>query len=133
GEKQWNDIHVPWAVATIDLEEPFRSTDCETHRGQFEGWDKPDCDRLMDKLVTIILDRQLHGFASIVPSAAYKEVFPNSGEYDPYYLAVRHTIINMATIAHRVGQAIANVGMDCWFERSGATSGTTLRLYEELS
>lgn len=131
-ESQWNDLYVPWALATIDLKEPFRSTDCETQHGQFQDWGRGVCDRLMDKLVTIIVDLQLLGFASIVPIADYQAVFPKSGEYDPYYLAVRHTIINMAEIGHRIGQEIANVGMDCWFEESCATSGTTLRLYQEL-
>jgi hypothetical protein len=131
-ESQWNDLYVPWAVATINLKEPFRSTDCETRHGQFQDWNKVACDQLMDKLVTIIVDLELLGFASIVPIADYQAVFPKSGEYDPYNLAVRHTIINMAEIGHRVGQERANVGMNCWFEESSATSGTTLRLYQEL-
>jgi hypothetical protein len=131
-ESQWNDLYVPWAVATIDLKEPFRSTDCESQHGQFKGWNKAACDQLMNKLVTIIDDLELHGFASIVPIADYQAVFPKSGEYDPYYLAVRHTIINMAEIGHHGAQEVANVGMDCWFEESAATSGTTLRLYQEL-
>jgi hypothetical protein len=131
-EALWTQIYVPWAVATIALEYPFRSSDCECQKGQFSTWTKKACDQLMAKLVSIIVDLQLHGFASVVPSGEYRTVFPHSGEYDPYYLAVRHTIINMAELGHRAAQEIAFGGMECWFEDSAATSSTTTRLYQEL-
>jgi hypothetical protein len=132
GERQWTQLHVPWAVATIDLAHPFRSTDCECQRGQFASWSKADCDALMDRLVTIILDLELHGFASVVPIADYKAVFPNADEYDPYYLAVRHTLINMAHLGQLYKEKWGIEGMSCWLEDSDATSATTGRIYREL-
>lgn len=132
GEAQWTQLHVPWAVATIDLKEPFRSTDCECQKGQFKAWTKNACDQLIRKLVTIIVDLELHGFASIVPSDEYRGVFPRSGEYDPYYLAIRHTIINMAELGHSASKKIKSGGMECWFEQSHSTSNRTKTLYDEL-
>ncbi len=132
GEKQWADFHVPWAVATVNLTEPFRSTDCECNHGQFKTWSKPDCNALMGRLVSIVLERQLHGYASVVPIADYNAVFPGCGEYDPYYLAVRHTIINLANLGLKVRGYDILGGMECWFEESNATSGSTLKIYKDL-
>jgi hypothetical protein len=135
GEKQWSDFHVPWAVATIDLKEPFRSTECECQQGQFteeNGWTKPKCDALMDKLVSIVIQQQLHGYASVVPVPEYKTVFPDCGEYDPYYLAVRHAIINMAHIGGKVQGYDILSGMECWFEDSNTTGSTTCGIYRAL-
>lgn len=132
GESQWTKMHVPWAVATINLKEPFRSTDCECRQNQFAGWTVQQCSDLMDRLVEIILNLKLHGFASVVPIADYKTVFPNSNEYDAYYLAVRHTIINMAHIGHAYKSKWGIEGMSCWFEDSAATSKTTGRIYREI-
>jgi hypothetical protein len=129
GEIQWKNLHVPWAVATIDLSEPFRSTLCECQQGQFKTWKKNKCDKLMARLVSILRELQLHGFASIVPVPEYMSVFPDAEEYDPYYLAVRHTIINMAVLGQRVRDTYnALGGMECWFENSETTSPTTLKI-----
>jgi hypothetical protein len=132
GERQWTNFHVPWAVATINLTEPFRSTECECQQGQFSTWTKTACDQLMDRLVTIILDLEIHGFASVVPIAPYRAVFPDAKEYDPYYLAVRHTLINMAHIGHAYKTKWGIEGMTCWFEDGDATTGSTRRIYKEL-
>jgi len=132
GEKQWADFHTPWAVATIDLKEPFRSTDCECQQNQFVGWSIPDCNALMAKLVSIVLEQRLHGYASVVPIPEYKAVFPGCGEYDPYYLAVRHTLINMAHLGANVQGYEIFGGMECWFEDSDATAGSTCKIYREL-
>ena len=131
GEKQWNDFHVAWAVATVNLKEPFRSTDCEARVKQFKGWTKPQSDALMNKLVSIVLDHRLHGYASVVPIPEYKALFPDCREYDPYHLAVKHTIINMAHIGKVQGYDIFN-GIECCFEDRGATARTTKRIYGEL-
>lgn len=132
GERQWTALHVPWAVATVNLTDPFRSTECECQQKQFATWTKPQCNELMDRLVTIILELKLHGYASVVPIADYKAVFPNAVEYDAYYLAVRHTIINMAHLGQIHKDQWGIEGMSCWFEDSQATSKTTRRIYREL-
>lgn len=133
-EGQWNrsSFHVDWAVATKDLKEPFRSTDCETQHGQFEGWDKRDCDALMAKLVGILVSQQLHSFASVVPVGLYRRCFPNADEYAPYYLAVTHAVIGMAAIARMHHEALGFGGMECWFEDSEATRSHTKKIYMDL-
>ena|ERR1022692_585592 len=131
-ESQWSDFHAPWALATKNLKEPFRSTECECQEGQFKGWDKSDCDALMDRLVSIVLDQRIHGYASVVPIATYKSVFPNCDEYDPYYLAIRHSIINMGELGHKEQRLRGTGGMKCWFEDSTATRGKTRLIYEAL-
>jgi hypothetical protein len=132
GEGQWGRFYVPWAVATIELKDPFRATDCECGYGQFKNWDKPRRDALMDKLVSIVMGHKLHGYASVVPVPDYKAVFPQCDEYDPYYLAVRHTIINMAYLGSNTQGYITLDGTECWFENSDATSSKTLMIYNEL-
>jgi hypothetical protein len=131
-ESQWKNFHVPWAVATIDLKEPFRSSDCECQQKQFSSWSKEDCNKLMDRLVGVICEQRLHGYASIVPIDEYRSVFPDSGEYDAYYLSVKHTIINMAEIGHGERERYGFGGMKCWFEHSETTSGPTRTIYHQL-
>lgn len=132
GEKQWSDFYVPWAVATIELKEPFRSTECECQQGQFATWPKPQCDALMRKLVSIVLNQDLHGYASVVPVGDYRAVFPDAKEYDPYYLAVRHTIINMAELGYKEQQRYGSGGVSCSFEDSEATGDTVSEIYRQL-
>ena len=100
GESHWNGcgFHVDWAVATQRLKEPFHATECETQKGQFKDWTKEECDQLMARLVSILVDKRLHGFASVVPVDLYRRLFPDAGEYDPYYLAVTHSIVGLASI-----------------------------------
>jgi hypothetical protein len=45
-EEQWtrSTFYTDWSVATLNLTEPFRSTNCETQHGQFKDWPKPKCD-----------------------------------------------------------------------------------------
>ena len=132
GDHQWKNFHVPWAVATIDLQEPFRSSECECQHGQFRSWSKESCNKLMDKLVGVICEQQFHGYASIVPIDEYKAVFPDCAEYDAYYLSVKHTIINMAEIGHHERKRYGFGGTQCWFEHSETTSGTTRVIYDQL-
>lgn len=126
GEDQWATFDIRWLDETRELKEPFRSTDCETQHGQFENWPKPKCDGLMKALVGLIRWYHLSAFASIVPIADYRAVFPDAAEFDPYYLAVTHTIVNMGTIGERAQQSVK-----LWFER-GPTSGRTLEIYQDL-
>lgn len=126
GEDQWSTFDLRWLDETRELKEPFRSTDCEGGHGQFKDWPKPKRDELMDRLVGLIRWYHLSAFASIVPIADYRDIFPNSSEFAPYYLAVSHTIINMAVI----GEMSSN-SVKLWFE-DGPTSGRTFEIYHEL-
>lgn len=134
GESHWNgcSFHLDWALATKNLKEPFRSTDCETQQGQFKNWAKADCDNLIAKLVTILVENQLHSFASVVPVDLYREIFPQSDEYDAYYLAVIHAIVGLSGVARMHHNALGFGGMECWFEDSDATTGRTREIYKAL-
>jgi len=127
GVEQWAQFDLRWAYSTRELEDPFRSTDCECGHGQFADWEKPKRDALMGELVGIIREFGLHAFASIIPISEYRKVFPDATEFDPYYLAVAHTIINMAVIGERIGH-----GMKLWFENNQNTSGSTFAIYNNL-
>jgi len=127
GEDQWFTFDLQWLDATRDLKEPFRSTDCECNHGQFKNWPKPRCNALMDRLVTVIRFYKLMGFASIVPVDEYRRVFPKAEEFDPYYLAVAHTIVNMATIGFNIRHDIK-----LWFEDNPSTKPSTNRIYDGL-
>lgn len=134
GESHWNGcgFHVDWAVATQRLKEPFHATECETQKGQFKDWTKEECDQLMARLVSILVDKRLHGFASVVPVDLYRRLFPDAGEYDPYYLAVTHSIVGLASVARLHHNKFGFGGMECWFEDSDATTGRTRDIYKSL-
>ena len=127
GEDQWFTFDLRWLDATRELKDPFRSTDCECNHGQFKHWSKTKCNALMDSLVSIIRFYRLSGFASIVPIDEYRQVFPSAEEFDPYYLAVTQTIINMGVLGYNLGHS-----MKLWFEDNNETSPTTLRIYQDL-
>src|SRR5258708_3722707 len=126
GPDQWDAFEVVWGHETHRLKEPFRSTDCETGHGQFEDWPKPQRDQLMQRLVNALHATQLRGFASIVPIKAYRAVFPGCGEHDAFLLAVRQAIMNMAFIAHALGNDVTLT-----FER-GATDSKILKVFDSI-
>jgi hypothetical protein len=95
-ENVWSHFEVKWASATYQLKKPFHAAACEAQRGCCEGWTVKQCRELMKELTGIIKQTRMGVFGSIVPIQTYRDVFPNSGYYDPYYLAVKHSIINMA-------------------------------------
>jgi hypothetical protein len=124
--RQIDLFNLLWLDATHQLTEPFRSTDCETGHGQFEKWDRPDRAALMAKLVTLIKDRGVWGFASVVSIADYRAVFPNSGNFDPFYLCVKSAIVQLALMANAAGQDI-----DMWFEE-GDHDGKIQSIHKDL-
>jgi hypothetical protein len=99
-----------WIDATYGLKQPFRSTDCESGYGQFKNWPKSDRDVLMAKLVTLIRNRGMWGFASIVSVADYRSIFPAAELYDPFYLCVKSAIAQLGFIANTAGQDISICG-----------------------
>jgi hypothetical protein len=123
-EPQWDFFDALWSGAVRGLESPFRSTECECNHGQFEQWSKQQCNELMDKLVSILLESKLMGFASVVPVAEYKRIFPQSPAHGPYFLAVGHTIVNMATIGYW-----SQTNVSLCFEDSQTTSAGVRKLY----
>lgn len=133
-DEQFTDLDIYWSHETNGLKEPFHSTDCETQHGQFKKWSKRDCDSLMARLVQAIKKAGLQGYGSVVPVQEYRKVFPGSREYDPYFLALRHTIINMAFIAAvKDGRPRAvDVDIKVCVEDSTTTAGRADRVYDEL-
>ena len=127
GPNQFDAFEIGWSHQTAVLKDPFRSTDCETGHGQFVDWPKPLRDKLMDRLVNVIYQTMLRGFASIVPVKEYREVFPNCGKHDAFLLALRQTIMNMAWIASRLNQ---DVGL--WFEH-GPIDAAIHRIYNTIA
>jgi hypothetical protein len=110
---QWDGFDHRWGIITSAVPGPFHATDCDCNppRGVFKGWAKDRCDKLMQALVLVIRSCHLVGFGSVVPVLDYRAVFPGSSEYDPYYLALRHAFINMATIAARVAPSFGSDGI----------------------
>jgi len=94
-ENVWSRFELKWASATYQLKKPFHAAECEAQQGCCEGWTIQQCNALMKELTGIV--KKTGGvFGSIVPIPEYRAVFPGGGVYDPYYLAVKHSIINMA-------------------------------------
>jgi len=129
---QFDFLDILWADATKDLKEPFHATDCETQHGQFEGWEKQDCDELMKQLVTVIRRTDLHGVGFVVPVGAFRAIFPEAEDFDPYFLALRQTLINMAYISCPTKSDSCNridVQVMC---EDGPTYNVAERIYDEL-
>ena len=130
----WADFEKRWSIATYDLPGPFHAADCDSNppRGVFAGWSKERANRLMKNLVGIILDSQVKCFASMVPIPDYRKVFPESGEYDPYILALKHTMINMARVGAQLAQSHLEAdGIAIWHE-NGDTTPEAVRIFQSL-
>lgn len=125
----WDRFQLLWLDATHELKEPFHTADCESGFGEFANkakWPKLKRDALMATLVGLIREHRLGGFASVVPVADYRAVFPDAARYDPYYLALKHTLINMAQIGMHT-----NENVQCWFER-GDADAESLRIFNRI-
>jgi hypothetical protein len=81
----------------------------------------------MTRLVGIICKPPLFQFASIVPIAEYREVFPKCKEHDPFLLTLRQVIMNMAVIAGRLSHSIT-----LCFEK-GPIDAAIFRVYESIT
>jgi len=90
-------------------------------------WPKPKRDRLMANLVSLIRQHRLGGFASVVPIAPYRAVFPKSEKHAPYFLALKHTLLNMAQIGMHAGRNV-----QCWFEK-GDTDAESRRIFDQMT
>ena len=125
-EEQWIPFEADWAEATKHLKEPFRSTACECQQGQFAGWSKPDRDALMTRLVDLLVEHRIGGFASVIPVPEFQAVFPHLDSLAPYLLAVEHTVLTMAYHA-----AQSDDKVQIWFE-AGTASPDIVRIHAKL-
>ena len=123
---QWDAQLIGWGNASYGLTEPFRSTDCETGHGQFEGIEKPERDARMTRMVDVLKATELRGFASIVPVATYREVFPHSRENEPSLLTLRQAMMNMAYIGHNL-----QMDVQIWFE-NGSEDGAISEAFSSI-
>src|SRR5471030_104110 len=132
-DDQWLKFDILWMSATRALKRPFRSVECECQHGQFKECSVERCRELMTDLVGIIKTCRLGAFASVVPIPDYRSNFSGSDEYDPYLLALRHTIINMAQVGSLSPYSGgAPAGIKIWLEDSSATAGRSTQAYTEL-
>lgn len=123
----WDQLALLWMDATHDLTQPFRSTDCETQNGQFKNWEKSRCDALMSKLVGLLVKANVMAFAVVVPVQEFRQEFPDSGEYDPYFLAVQYALAAIANYGHKASQSV-----DAIFEDSAATSSGVKNIFNSM-
>jgi hypothetical protein len=129
--RQWEHFDKKWCVATYELKQPFHSTDCEAQRGCCEGWTVEKSTALMKELTGVISFARLGAFGAIVPAGEYREIFPESHKYDPYFLALKQTIINMAYICRLAGlQGLADSVVIC--HEDGETSTEAFQIYKDL-
>ena len=128
---QWQAFDVLWSIATYELKGPFRSADCEAQRGCCAGWTVEKSASLMARLTKIVGSVHLGGFGAIVPIQEYRAVFPDAGEYDPYFLALKHTIINMAYLC-RLAALSGNLDSVKICHEEGSTSGGAFEIYSRL-
>jgi hypothetical protein len=70
-------------------------------------------------------------FGSIIPIQEYRSTFPDNGEHDPYFLALAHTLINMAHIGAEISPSLAS-GVSVCCEEDRRTSARAYQLYADL-
>lgn len=131
GPPQWSHFEKQWNLATYELKEPFHSTDCEAQRGCCEGWSIEQSAKLMKQLTAIISETGIGAFGAIVPVVDYHAVFPNCNKYDPYFLALKQTVINMAYLC-KVSALSGNSASVTICHEDGATSPAASRIYHDL-
>jgi len=124
--EQWDYFDILWNTATQGLSEPFRSTDCENGYGQFKDWPVPERKNLMARVTAVVSQLRLFGYASIIPIAEFKTVFPQLGEREAMRTALAHVVVNMASLANRMGIDVA-----IWFE-NGPSSGAAHDIFDSL-
>jgi len=110
---QWDMFDAFWSVETYELSEPFHSTDCECGYGQFRDWPIPKRNDLMARLTAVVNKAGLLGYASILPVADFKSVFPGMGNREAMRIVFAHIMVNMAHIANQADKSLA-----LWFENS---------------
>ena len=125
-QDQWDFFEAAWSHETHGLREPFRSTDCECGHGQFSNWPKSKRDDLMARLVNIICEFRLYGFASIVPIAEFNRAFPSLDKKEAFSLAATQVIFNICHVADR-----NDMNADFWFEE-GQQDGIILRIRDSI-
>lgn len=128
---QWDALQIPWALECYRLKGPFRSADCESQRGCCDGWTVDQTAALMRNLVKIIAATHVMGLGSIVPVPEYHRMFPGSGMHDPYFLALKHIIINMADIGRVAYAAFGFDSIQLWHEE-GDTDEAAQQIYKDL-
>jgi hypothetical protein len=123
-------VDASWSYETKreGLTKPVRCTELECGYGQFNdpAWPKSRRDNLMKRLVGVLRQYRVWGYASIVPADAYKRAFPRSTEHDPFLLAVTQTIHNMIHLAE-----LAKAEVSMWFEDS-KTYPSVARIYQDI-
>lgn len=117
-----------WVAETKHLDKPFRSTECECQQGQFKKWDKPDCDQLMERLVSVLSREGMKVglVGTAVPIQLFRKIFPDSDQDDPMRLAIRHVMVTLVKLSRR-----QNERTKLWFE-NGPTDADVLRAYNEV-
>ena len=129
--QQWSRFQLRWAVATHDLPVAFHATDCEAQRGCCEGWTVKRTSSLMKTLTDIILSCGFGSYGAIIPVQEYLAVFPNSGKHDPYLLAFKQMLINMAYIC-RLAHLQGEDDTVTIIHEDGDTSPAAFQIYHDL-
>ncbi len=85
----------------------------------------------MKRLTAIIGKTRLGAFGAVVPITDYRAVFPNSKEHDPYFLALKQTIINMAYLC-RLAEASGSADSVTICHEDGETFSVANQIYHDL-
>ena len=131
GPPQWSHFEKRWSVATYELKEPFHATDCEAQKGCCEGWSIQKSAALMKQLTGIVKETGLGPFGAIVPVPEYRDIFPNGHKDDPYFLALKQTIINMAYLC-RLASVEGFIDSVTIIHEEGHTSARAFQIYRDL-
>jgi hypothetical protein len=85
----------------------------------------------MKNPIKVIRETGLGIFGSIVPIPDYHAVFPDANEYDPYYLAVKHSLVNMAYIG-RLSRHDRNFTSISLMHEEGDRIGRVFEIYRAM-
>jgi hypothetical protein len=85
----------------------------------------------MDQIVTTILDCGVRSFGIVVPIQEYCAVFPNAKKFDPYLLAFRHMVANMAIVGEQA-EALGRQDEIFIVIESGPTNARVTEIFDQF-
>ncbi len=108
-DSEWERLELLWIDATHGLK-AFHASDCETGHGEFseeKGWDHAKRAGLFKKLVSLINQHNLYGFASALLVEDFRAVYPEAHTSHLYHLCFQHCILGIAKWAAAADEPVA--------------------------
>jgi hypothetical protein len=101
-EEAWASLEEKWRARCGGI--PFHANDCESNRGDFEGFPDPENKRRYREFTTLLADSGLGGYGIALDLMARHEVFPDIPPTQDYYKCFLELIERMRNFADYNGE-----------------------------